>query len=110
MLGEECGNVEQPALRRDLAGGSSRRPGTAPAAPHDDGCRSCRHDAVLVNLAGSVFAGPLTLVLAGKIAMTFLIPWLNATYGVTFGIRERRIQDTLAEAGTQVCGRPGTSL
>ena len=44
----------------------------------------------VVNLSSSVLNGRFTWVLAGRIALTFLVPWLNATMGVAIGLRHPR--------------------
>jgi len=41
----------------------------------------------LVNLYSSVRSDPFTWVLATQIALTFLVPWLNATMGIAIGLR-----------------------
>jgi hypothetical protein len=41
----------------------------------------------MVNLYSSMRNDPLTWVLAGQIALTFLVPWLNATMGIAIGLR-----------------------
>ncbi|MFI2304317.1 hypothetical protein ACH5AL_36645 [Actinacidiphila glaucinigra] len=41
----------------------------------------------MVNLYSQVRDGPFTWVLAARTALTFLVPWLNATMGITIGLR-----------------------
>ncbi|MGW8949103.1 hypothetical protein [Streptomyces sp. NPDC055709] len=41
----------------------------------------------MVNLYAQVRDGPFTWVLASRVALTFLVPWLNATMGITIGLR-----------------------
>ncbi|HEX4558992.1 MAG TPA: hypothetical protein VH166_07355 [Mycobacterium sp.] len=41
----------------------------------------------MVNLYSAVHDGPFTWTLAGQIALTFLVPWLNATLGIAIGLR-----------------------
>ncbi|GGT00462.1 hypothetical protein [Streptomyces chromofuscus] len=41
----------------------------------------------LVNLYPQVREGPFTWALAGRIALTFLVPWCNATTGIAIGLR-----------------------
>ncbi|MGW1542029.1 hypothetical protein ACWCPM_17655 [Streptomyces sp. NPDC002309] len=42
----------------------------------------------MVNLYTQVQQGPLTWVLTSRIALTFLVPWLNATLGLAIGLRK----------------------
>ncbi|MFD7407026.1 hypothetical protein ACFV7R_31105 [Streptomyces sp. NPDC059866] len=42
----------------------------------------------LVNLYSQVRDGPFTWVLASRVALTFLVPWLNATMGIAIGLRK----------------------
>ncbi|MFD8079438.1 hypothetical protein ACFV3E_43260 [Streptomyces sp. NPDC059718] len=41
----------------------------------------------MVNLYSQVRDGPFTWPLAARTALTFLVPWLNATMGITIGLR-----------------------
>ncbi|KOV51414.1 hypothetical protein ADL00_40665 [Streptomyces sp. AS58] len=41
----------------------------------------------MVNLFSQVREDPFTWVLAVRIALTFLVPWLNATLGLAIGLR-----------------------
>ncbi|MBB5166304.1 hypothetical protein [Mycobacterium sp. AZCC_0083] len=41
----------------------------------------------MVNLYASVRNGPFTTMLAIQIALTFVVPWLNATMGIAIGLR-----------------------
>jgi hypothetical protein len=41
----------------------------------------------MVNLYSQVRHGPFTWVLASRVALTFLVPWLNATMGIAIGLR-----------------------
>ncbi|MGW1726434.1 hypothetical protein ACWCQK_26290 [Streptomyces sp. NPDC002306] len=42
----------------------------------------------MVNLYSQVRDGPFTWVLAMRIALTFLVPWFNATMGIAIGSRK----------------------
>lgn len=41
----------------------------------------------MVNLYSQVRDAPLTWALTVRIALTFLVPWLNATMGIALGLR-----------------------
>ena len=41
----------------------------------------------MVNLYSSARDDPFTWVLAARITLTFLVPWLNATMGIAIGLR-----------------------
>ncbi|MEU4097853.1 hypothetical protein [Streptomyces sp. NPDC026673] len=41
----------------------------------------------MVNLYAQVRGGPFTWVLAVRVVLTFLVPWLNATMGIAIGLR-----------------------
>ncbi|ANS32310.1 putative membrane protein (plasmid) [Rhodococcus opacus] len=41
----------------------------------------------MVNLYSHVRVGPFTWVLAVQIALTYVVPWLNATMGIAIGLR-----------------------
>lgn len=41
----------------------------------------------MVNLYAQVREGPFTWVLAVRVVLTFLVPWLNATMGIAIGLR-----------------------
>jgi hypothetical protein len=41
-----------------------------------------------VNLLAEVREGPLTAGLLTRVALTFLVPWLNATVGIAIGLRK----------------------
>ncbi|MFD9001523.1 hypothetical protein ACFV0T_11220 [Streptomyces sp. NPDC059582] len=42
----------------------------------------------MVNLYAQVRDGPFTWVLTMRIALTFLVPWFNATMGIAIGSRK----------------------
>ncbi|MET9880743.1 hypothetical protein ABZZ36_40000 [Actinacidiphila glaucinigra] len=41
----------------------------------------------MVNLYAQVREGPFTWAFAARTALTFLVPWLNATMGIAIGLR-----------------------
>jgi hypothetical protein len=41
-----------------------------------------------VNLLAQVREGPVTAGLLTRVALTFLVPWLNATAGIAIGLRK----------------------
>ncbi len=43
----------------------------------------------LVNLAGRTLPGHLTIPLLGRMLLTYLVPWANATLGIAIGVRDR---------------------
>jgi hypothetical protein len=45
----------------------------------------------MVNLLAEVREGPLTAGLLTRVALTFLVPWLNATIGIAIGLRKSRV-------------------
>ncbi|MGW2047692.1 hypothetical protein ACWCPF_21290 [Streptomyces sp. NPDC001858] len=42
----------------------------------------------MVNLYSQVVDGPFTWALTLRVALTFLVPWLNATLGLAIGLRK----------------------
>jgi hypothetical protein len=65
----------------------------------------------MVNLYSQVRDGPFTWVLTIRIALTFLVPWFNATLGIAIGSRKPgpspRCQNDLADtAGPQESAPP----
>lgn len=40
------------------------------------------------NLAHEAFSKPVTLMLCIKAVVTYLVPWLNATFGIAIGVRD----------------------
>lgn len=42
----------------------------------------------MVNLSSQVREGPFTWLLTARIALTFLVPWFNATVGIAIGLRK----------------------
>jgi hypothetical protein len=55
----------------------------------------------VVNLGGQIASRGLSLVVVIKLALTFLVPWGNATFGVALGQRHhaRDSAGSNAEAG-----------
>lgn len=43
---------------------------------------------LMVNLYSPVREGPFTWALTARIALTFLVPWFNATMGIAIGLRK----------------------
>ncbi|MFJ4848677.1 MULTISPECIES: hypothetical protein [unclassified Streptomyces] len=67
----------------------------------------------MVNLYAQVREGPLTWTLAVRIALTFLVPWFNATTGIALGLRRPgsasrggSASDASAPPPSQACGLP----
>lgn len=42
----------------------------------------------MVNLYSQVREGPFTWALMARVALTFLVPWFNATMGIAIGLRK----------------------
>jgi hypothetical protein len=43
---------------------------------------------MMVNLSSQLRQGPVTWVLVLRVALTFIVPWFNATMGIAIGLRK----------------------
>lgn len=65
----------------------------------------------MVNLYSQVRDGPFTWALTARVALTFLVPWFNATMGIAIGLRKpgaspRRQTEPAATATPQESAPP----